>query len=459
MKPMEPVLKGKHILIMGLGRSGLTAARFAAGRGAHVTVTDAARAPIAGPAMDDLRALGVELALGGHPESIFAHTDLIVLSPGVPHTLAPLERARRQGIAVVGEMELAARFITAPVVAVTGTNGKTTTTELVGQMLAASGQRVFVGGNIGTPLIGFVDRPVPVDTVVAEVSSFQLDTMERFKPAVAVLLNITEDHLDRYADFEAYAASKARIFMNQTRTDTAVFNAGDPRIQALVQTLPAVSLPFFHDDGATLTKGHPGARIQADRIRIVNAAGQSEEISLARSTLCGGHNRENIAAAALAALAAGATRTGIQAVVDRFTGLSHRLETVATVAGVTYVDDSKATNVDAVVRAIDAFEAPLVLILGGRDKGGDYRVLTDRICGRVRHLILMGEAADRIEQALGSLVPTHRVADMAQAVARAKASAEVGDVVLLSPACASFDMYDSYTQRGEDFRKRVGERT
>lgn len=456
---MEPVLKDKHILIMGLGRSGLAAARFAAGRGARVTVTDTARRPVAGPTMDELRARGVELVLGGHPASIFAQADLIVLSPGVPHTLAPLEQARRRGVAVVGEMELAARFIHGPMVAVTGTNGKTTATELVGHMLMASGQRVFVGGNIGAPLIGFADRPEPVDTVVVEVSSFQLDTMERFKPSVAVLLNITEDHLDRYADFQAYATSKGRIFMNQTAGDTAVFNGGDPRIQALVQDLPAIAMPFFHGGGPTPATGHPGARIQPDRIHIVNAAGQAEEISLVRSTLLGAHNRENIAAAALAARAAGATRTGIQTAVDRFTGLSHRLETVATIDGVTYVDDSKATNVDAVVRAIDAFEAPVVLILGGRDKGGDYGVLTDRISSRVRHLILMGEAADRIDRSLGSLVPTHRVADMAQAVARAKASAAVGDVVLLSPACSSFDMYDSYAQRGEDFRRRVGERT
>ncbi len=447
-------LAEKNILVVGIGKSGLAVARFADKRGATVTVTDLCDEAALAPHIPELKQMGARLVLGQHPVELFMQADLIVVSPGVPHTIEPLKIARKRDIPVMGELEFASRFIHEPVVAVTGTNGKTTTTSLLGEMLALSGKRVFVGGNIGKPLIEYVEEDTGAEIVVIEISSFQLDTASTFRADVAVLLNISADHLDRYDSFKAYGASKGRIFANQAPEDTAVINWMDPEVKKLAVACRAKVRPFFHTgrNGGDLESG---AEIFEDRITIRTDGVKPVSLDLQQAALIGAHNRENIAAAALAALAAGGTVAGIQAAINSFRGLAHRLETVATINGVLYVNDSKGTNVDAVARALDAVSRPTVLIMGGRDKGGDYTVLRQKLKSTVKQLVLMGEAAETIATQLGSTAPIIAATDMAQAVKLAAEASEPGDVVLLSPACSSFDMYDSYSQRGEDFCKRV----
>jgi UDP-N-acetylmuramoylalanine--D-glutamate ligase len=439
-----------RILVVGLARTGLAAARFLQRRGAVVRATDSAAADALGPAAAELRALGAELELGGHRTESFVSADLIVVSPGVPLNIAPLEAARRRGVPVIGEIELAGRFIHEPIVAVTGTNGKTTVTELIGRMLTTSGRRVFVGGNIGRPLIGYADRGAPAEIVVAEISSFQLDAIERFRPAVGVLLNITDDHLDRYSDFAAYARSKMRLFENQTAADTAVLNGGDPIIRSRAAALRARTLFYNHPDPAAAC-----AQIEGKTLRLSSPGREPVSLDLARYRLPGPHNIANACAASLAALAAGATPEGIQAALDAFAGLAHRLEPVGSVDGVLFVNDSKATNVDAVRRALESFSAPVILIMGGLDKGGNFSLLSEAVRRRVKALVLIGKAAGAIRAALGGLVPTVPAADMGAAVRAAAERSAAGDVVLLAPGCASFDLYKNYEARGEDFRRVV----
>ena len=443
-------LAGRDILVVGLARSGIAAARFLARRGAKVRATDRAPAEGLGPAVEQLRALGVALELGGHRPDAFTGAELVVISPGVPHRMPLLEAARAAGVPVIGELELAARFLAEPIVGVTGTNGKTTVTELTGAMLAASGRRVFVGGNIGAPLIGYADGGARAEVVVAEVSSFQLDTIETFRPRVGVLLNITDDHLDRYSGFDAYARSKMRLFENQRPGDTAVLNGADPEIGARAGSIAARILAFNapRGDGAAALEG------QTLRLRLPGCA--EARLDLSRFRLRGPHNRENAAAAALAALAAGATPEGIQAALDGFAAAPHRLETVATIGGVEYVNDSKATNVDAVRRGLESFERPVVLVMGGQDKGGNFSLLADAARARGKALVLVGGAREAIRAALGGILPAHEAADMDEAVRRAAALAAPGEVVLLAPGCASFDRYANYQERGEDFRRAVG---
>lgn len=445
-------LKEKKVLVVGMGVTGTSLARFLTGRGAVVTVTDRAPARELTAQLESVRDLNLHLALGGHDVETFVTSDLIVLSPGVSHDMPPIDQARKKGIRIIGEIELASAFIQAPVVAVTGTNGKTTTTALLGDMLKQSGLRVFVGGNIGRPLIDYVAEDMTADIVVAEVSSFQLDTIDAFRPAVGVLLNITEDHLDRYAGFDAYAASKFRLFENQRASDTAVLNGGDPVVRNRSQAVRAEKL-FFNtqmasENGAVIEDGHLLFKL-AETDRSVEA------LDISGVRLKGKHNLENIAAASLAAVAAGATMAGIQTAISRFQGLDHRMARVATVDGVQYYNDSKATNVDAVARAIESFHEPLVLIMGGRDKGGDFTVLTGLIKQHVKQLVLMGEAKNLIAGALENAAPVKMAADMEDAVQRAREAAVAGDVVMLSPGCASFDMYDNYADRGRHFCQAV----
>ena len=439
-----------RILVVGLARTGLATARFLHRRGAVVRATDSAAAEALGPAAAELRAMGIDLELGGHRTESFVSAELIVVSPGVPLTIAPIEAARRRGVPVIAEAELAFRFIREPIVAVTGTNGKTTVTELIGRMLAASGRRVFVGGNIGRPLIGYVDEGAPAEVVVAEISSFQLDAVERFRPAVGVLLNITEDHLNRYPDAAAYTRSKMRLFENQTAADVAVLNGGDPIIRSRAAAIPARTLFYNHPDPAAAC-----ARIEGAALSLQCPGREPVNLDLASYCLPGPHNLENACAAALAALAAGAAPKGIQAALNSFPGLPHRLEPVGNVDGVAFVNDSKATNVDAVRRALESFAASVVLIMGGLDKGGDFSLLADPVRTRVKALVLIGAAAPAIRAVLGGLVPTVTAADMGAAVRAAAQVAAAGEVVLLSPACASFDMYTDYEARGEDFRRSV----
>ena len=445
-----------RVTVVGLGKSGLAVSRFCRQQGARVTVTDMAPRNQFEAEARELEALGVKLEFGTHQPATFAQADLVVLSPGVPHTIAPVATARRRGIPVIGEVELASRYIQEPIVAVTGTNGKTTTTELLGQMLWKSGLDVFVGGNIGTPLIDYVAQGQRRDWLVIEVSSFQLDTIVHFRPRIGVLLNISADHLDRYASFEAYAESKMQLFANQTARDIAVLNAADGFGRAAAERVPGKVFMF----NAGPNDGDSGrARIAADHITFQLADRGRLTIDLSGWGLTGNHNRENAAAAGLAALAAGATPEGLQTAINAFKGLDHRLALVHTLRGVRYYDDSKATNVDAVCRALEGLTKPVVLIMGGRDKGGSYQDLVRPVRKAVRALIVMGEAAQTITNTLGHLVPTVQAGDMAEAVRLAAAQARSGDAVLLSPACASFDMYDSYHQRGEDFCRHVQQLT
>ena len=430
----------KNILIVGLGRSGAAVARFLKNRGAAVTVTDIAGEDNLKSYTPSLREMGISMELGQHRIETFESADLIIISPGVPHTILPIKRAVLKGIPVWGEIEFASRFIREPIVAVTGTNGKTTTTTLLGEMLKKSGLAIFVGGNIGNPLIDYVDKGEKVEILVIEVSSFQLDTIDTFRPKVGVLLNIAEDHLDRYPDFAAYAKSKMRIFENQRESDTAVYNASDPYIRSLCKSIKARKLPFNNN------------AIDNDKIEKT-----FKSLDFARMSLPGKHNIENAYAASLAALATGGTVEGVQSALNDFKGLPHRLEYVATVNDVNFFNDSKATNVDAVARALEAFNKPVILIMGGRDKGSDFHLLEDLVRQHTKKIIVMGEAKEDIRSALGHITSIKNAASMEEAVSSAYHAASPGDVVLLSPACASFDMYTSYAHRGEDFCRAVEE--
>jgi UDP-N-acetylmuramoylalanine--D-glutamate ligase len=466
-------LKGKKIVVVGLGRTGIATARFLHQHGARVIVSDTADENQLGDPVRTLREMGVALELGPHRIDSFQSADAIVVSPGVPHTIGPVVRARSRNIPVMGEVELASRFIKEPIIAVTGTNGKTTTTELLGQMLKDSGIQVFVGGNIGNPLIEYAGSSQKMQIVVAEISSFQLDTIDSFHPNISVLLNITADHLDRYPDFEAYADSKIQIFRNQQADDVAVLNGSDPLIRAKTKSIKSQRLFFpglqANEQGATLN----GRRIilNLDKLKPIEtkfrnlkstrlSSSQAEirdpaYLDISKIHLEGRHNYENACAAGLAALAAGATLEGIQKALDRFKGLPHRLEHVATINGVEYYNDSKATNVDGVLRALDCFTKPVLLLMGGRDKGSNFSVLADHIRDHARKLIVMGEAVEPIRSALGQLLPTKAAASMEDAVTMAFRDAKPGDVVLLSPGCASFDWYKNYAERGDDFRRAV----
>lgn len=458
-------LDRKNIVVVGLGRSGAAAARFVISRGAAVIATDTAPAHDLGPGLTDLQNMGISLELGGHRVESFERADLVVLSPGVSHTIEPVELVRKRGIPIIGEIELASRFIRQPIVAVTGTNGKTTTTELLGDMLKRSGLEVFVGGNIGNPLIEYAAGPQKAQIVVAEISSFQLDTIAEFRPRIGVLLNITADHLDRYPNFEAYTASKLRIFENQQPNDLAVINRSDPIIRSLAENLKSRKLfypnPEADEEGALLNRNH--VKLRMDRttgtgleIRIPRSEIQNEIcLDLSGIKLVGRHNLENACAAGLAAMAAGARTEAIQQTLDQFRGSAHRLEYTAQIDKIDFYNDSKATNVDAVMRAVECFERPIILIMGGLDKGGNFKKLGDVVRRRVIKLIVMGQAANLIRKALTGSVAITRVSSMTEAVEQAYRAASPGDVVLLSPGCASFDMYSSYAQRGDDFKETV----
>ena len=447
-------IEGKKIVVVGLGVTGRATARFLNSRGAVVSAVDSADRETLADAVAEMAAIGVETQTGPHRAALFSDADLIVVSPGVPHTLAPLAEAAARGVPLIGEIELAARFLIRPMIAVSGTNGKTTTTTLIGRMLEKAGRRVFVGGNIGNPLIGFVAGGQDADIAVVEVSSFQLDTADTFRPGVAVMLNIAEDHLDRYTGMDGYTAAKARLFRNLSASDTAVFNGNDPRIRDMVGDLAARRLAFRWENGGGKEAGE-GAVLSAGSIRIRMAEIGIREISCTNVALPGAHNLENAAAAALAALAAGARLPDIEGALKTFDGLSHRLERVGTIGGVAFYDDSKATNVDAVRRALESFSEPVVLLLGGRDKNTDLTPLAKIAASRVRHAVVMGEAAPRLKTILAPVVPVTEAGSMAAAVQAAFSASRPGTVVLLSPACASFDWYENYARRGEDFRRAV----
>ncbi len=446
-------LTGKNILVVGLARTGVALARFLVQAGARVTVTDLAPASALAEMRAQLQGLPVTEELGVPEPAHLERYDLVLPSPGVPPELPWLKKARRRGTPVWGELELAGHFLTRPVIAVSGTNGKTTTTTLVGKFLAAGGLRALVGGNIGTPLISLLNQQSQADCLVLEISSFQLDTAPHFHPQSAALLNITPDHLDRYVDYPAYAASKAGLFRAMDPEEPKVLNFDDPLVRPLGRGLGKV---YYFSAVEPLTQG---AWLADGAIQVRLEANHEHEFPLAEIRLKESHNLENIMAALLLSLAAGARPRACREVLAAFAGLPHRLEWVAAVNGVDFYDDSKGTNVGAVARSLSSFDRPVVLIAGGRDKDSDFSLLNNLIRERVKALVLLGETKERLARVWEGLAPAYLAADLTDAVARAAALAGPGEVVLLSPACASFDMFRDYAHRGEVFQQAVQEVT
>jgi UDP-N-acetylmuramoylalanine--D-glutamate ligase len=442
--------KDKKILVVGLARTGAALCRFLVEHGAQVTVTDQAPPEDLAEFRREIRGLGVVEELGVSQPRWQGH-DAIVVSPGVPPELPWLEAAQAAGVPVLGELEVAAPFIRRRLLAVSGTNGKTTTITLLGEFLAASGQKPLVGGNIGTPVVSLLAQQEEADCLVLEVSSFQLDTASHFHPQAAALLNLTPDHLDRYPDYHAYIASKASLFQRQEAGDLQVLNADDPAVAVLNRGQSRV---YYFSAARPLTTG---AWLNRDALKVRLAGGPEEIFPLAHIRLTGRHNLENVMAALLLALDAGADPEACRRVLASFRGLPHRLEWVADLDGVSYYDDSKGTNVGAVARSLAYFDRPVILIAGGRDKDSDFSLLNNLIQSRVKALVLIGETRERLARVWQGLAPAYLAADMAAAVARARDLARPGEVVLLSPACASFDMYKDYAHRGRTFQKLVRE--
>ena len=439
-------IKGKKVLVLGLARTGRECARFLAQRGASVQVTDVRSEEELKQEMETLAALPIRYFLGGEDPDWLEGVDIIVPSPGVPAENVLLKEGSRRGIKILSEIEFACRFLRAPLVAITGTNGKSTTTTLVGEMLKASGGKVFVGGNIGTPLIGFVGGDW--EWGVVEVSSFQLEWIEEFRPRISVLLNLTEDHLDRYPNFRAYCQAKQRIFEAQAANDIAILSRDDRLVWEMRKRIRArvVSFGFSEvDDGVFV----------AAREMIWRDGSREEKFPLSRVKIQGVHNVENMMAAIAAAKSAGVSASAIQKVLEDFPGLEHRLEFVREKDGVRYYNDSKGTNVGAVVKSLASFSDPVILLAGGVDKGGDYGILRQEIRQKVRRLVLFGEAQEIIARALGDLTETVIVENLEAAVGDAFAHARAGEVVLLSPACSSFDMFRNYAERGQVFKSLV----
>ncbi len=438
-------LKNKKILVVGLARTGVAVARFLAERGAQVIVTDMKDHDALAPCLAKLEGLPIGYQLGGHDKHTFLMADLIVVSPGVPMDIKPLQLARAQKRRVISEIELASSSISAPIAAITGTNGKTTTTTLIGDIFAGCGFKTFVGGNIGNPLIELVASGEQVERVVVELSSFQLEGIESFRPRVAVLLNITEDHLDRYATFQEYIDAKVRIFENQGEEDFAVLNVDDPLVARCAGKLRARVVPM-----SRLSEPAQGIFCR-DGVITFRWDGREERFPTAGLKLKGVHNLDNVMAALATTLLLGCDAPRAQAAVDNFPGLPHRMELIATIDGIPWYNDSKGTNVGSVVKSLESFSGCVTLIAGGKDKGGDYGPLADLVRERVAHLVLIGEAREKIRAALGHLTDTRSAASLEEAVELAHRVTAPGGVVLFSPACSSFDMFKNYEERGDRF--------
>lgn len=442
-------LEGKRVLVVGLARTGVASALFCAARGARVTATDEKPAADLAAAVADLRAAGVALELGGHRPETFLAQDLIIQSPGVPAEMECFVAARHAGVAVWSEVELAWRFLRGRLIAITGSNGKTTTTALVGHILSSAGLPTLVGGNIGTPLISLVDLSSDATLSVAEMSSFQLETIVALRPDIAVWLNLTPDHLDRHASFQLYGQAKARIFENQTEKDAAILNADDPETPRYAPSGPRVH--WFSRTRRVMS----GAFVRENEIVFRQNGEQTVLLRCSDIGLRGEHNVENVLAAATAAFLAGALPSAIAEGVRSFAGVEHRLEYVAEIGGAAYYNDSKATNVDATLKAIDAFAGNLLIILGGKDKGGDFTTLREPLHRRAKLALVIGKAAEKISAQIAGAVRVEAAGTLERAVRMASEQAGPGDVVLLAPACASFDQFENYEHRGRVFKQIV----
>jgi UDP-N-acetylmuramoylalanine--D-glutamate ligase len=438
---------GLRVTVAGAARSGRAAAELLARRSARVTLSDTKSE------IDDaesLTRLGIELETGGHQVTTFANADLVVLSPGVPPDQPAIDAARQQGIQVIGELELASRWLAGRIVAITGTKGKSTTTELTGRMLEAGGHRVAVGGNIGAPLSAQVEGSTPDTWHVIEASSFQLEQIDTFHPFIAVMLNFSPDHLDRHPDLAAYGAAKARIFENQREADWAVVNADDPDVLSMARAARASRRLFARHNVIA-----EGIVIESGWIVDRRADGARRLVPLEAVHLIGPHLVDDVMAAAAVAAIVGVAPASMTAAVDAFGGLEHAMELVAERGGVRYVNDSKATNVEAAVRSVESFETGVVPIMGGRFKGGDLRRLREPLAQRAKAVVAIGEAAPLLEEALRGTVPVQIARSLGEAVVMATALAKPAGVVLLAPACASFDMFADYAERGRRFKEEV----
>ena len=428
----------------------MASALFLQQRGATVTVSDTKPPDQLKEEIPLLLDHGMTVETGGHGERTFRGQDLIVVSPGVPYDAPQLVQARLQGEPVIGEIELAAENLVGSIIAITGSNGKTTTTTLVGEILAAAGVKTLVGGNIGTPAISLVERATPETITVLEVSSFQLETIKTFRPKVAVILNITPDHLDRHRTFDAYVNAKARIFENQQGSDFAVLNEDD---ETCLKLADVVKAPLFWF--SRKKEVGQGAFVSEGRILFRDAHGEAEIMLLSEIPLKGAHNVDNVLAAVCTAALMGCRPDQIRKAVANFKAVEHRIEYVATINGVEYFNDSKATNVDATIKAVESFPKNIHLILGGKDKGSPYTVLRDLLRERVKRVYTIGAAAAKIEAEIQGSTEVVHAETLENAIKRAHAVAQPGDVVLLAPACASFDQFKSYEHRGRLFKEVV----
>lgn len=442
-------LDGRRVLVVGLARTGLATARFLGAKGSIVSTTEVRPREEMGEVIQDLDGLDVRMEWGGHQTETFLKQDLIVVSPGVDLNIEPIQKALKKGIQVISEVELAYRFISIPIIAVTGTNGKTTTTLLIGEMLKGEGKKVGVGGNVGEPLILFAEGGGRWEILVVEVSSFQLEAIEDFRPRFSVLLNITEDHLDRYSRYDDYIEAKARIFLNQTSEDVAIVNKDDPIVMRLAEHVKAKKFLF------SLKERLDQGTFSDEQMIIFRLGTKEEDYPLANASLKGIHNVENMMAALTTARIYGCSKNAIETVLARFEGLEHRLEFVREIGGVRYYNDSKGTNVGSVIKSLQSFSEPVILIAGGKDKNGDLNPLREWIQRRVKRLILIGEAKERMSRELGGLTDTAMAETLKEAVHLAYQSAKRGEVVLLSPACSSFDMFKDYKERGRVFKEAV----
>jgi len=442
-------LQGKRVLVVGLARTGVATALFCASRGAVVTATDLRGEQQLGECVDKLRAANIQLHFGDPQKSILQGQELVVPSPGVPADAPLLAQARSMNVVVWSEIELAARFLRGKLIGITGSNGKTTTTSLTEHILRSAEIPTLLAGNIGTPLIAQVERTAEETVTVAELSSFQLELTESFRPNIAMFLNLTPDHLDRHKTLDAYGAAKARIFANQTKNDLAVLNADDAASAAHVPATPRV---FWFSRKKMVT---PGAFVRDGKILFAHHGEEEMIAAVSQLPLPGAHNLENVLAATVATWLAGVRPAQIEAGIKSFAGVEHRIEFVAEINGVRYYNDSKATNVDATLKALDSFPGRILVILGGKDKDSDYTQLRSALREKAILALLIGTAADKIERQIAGSVAIQFAGTLENAVDNAFHSAHAGDIVLLSPACASFDQFQNYEHRGHVFKELV----
>ncbi|HKW62046.1 MAG TPA: UDP-N-acetylmuramoyl-L-alanine--D-glutamate ligase [Candidatus Acidoferrum sp.] len=442
-------LRNKRVLVVGLARTGVATAQFCAARRARVTATDTRTEKELGDTVIALQKAGVVLELGGHREEIALEADLIIPSPGAPADAPLLQFARTKGVTIWSEIELAYRFLKGRLIGITGSNGKTTTTSLIEHILRSAGFSTILAGNIGTPLISCVEKFSEKRITVAELSSFQLELIEKFRPSISVFLNLTPDHLDRHHTLESYGAAKARIFENQTESDSAVLNADDPGTTPYAPAKPQV---YWFSRKQRVAQG---AFVKESDILFRREGAEESILKLADIPLAGAHNVENVLAAVAATRLAGAEPAAIAKGVRSFAGVEHRLEFVAEISGVRFYNDSKATNVDATLKALDAFPGRILIILGGKDKGSDYTVLQAPLREKAILALLIGAAADKIEKQIAGSVAIEQAGTLERAVETAAHAARAGDVVLLAPACASFDQFQNYEHRGRNFKELV----